>query len=79
MLDLLEQIPFEPGVALDMSFREGDMQFLKNSVVLHARTEYEDWDAPEDKRHLLRLWLNVPEFADGDDLLRHGFEQSAAS
>lgn len=79
LLDLLEQIPFEPGVALDMSFREGDMQFLKNSVVLHARTEYEDWDAPEDKRHLLRLWLNVPEFADGDDLLRHGFEQSAAS
>lgn len=73
LLDLLETVPFEPGVALDMNFQEGDMQFLKNSVVLHARTDYEDWDAPEDKRHLLRLWLNVPEFADGDDRLRHGF------
>jgi hypothetical protein len=73
LLDLLEAIPFEPGVALDMRFQEGDMQFLKNSVVLHARTDYEDWDAPDDKRHLLRLWLNVPEFVDGDDRLRHGF------
>ena len=51
------------------------MQFLKNSVVLHARTDYEDWDSAEEKRHLLRLWLNVPEFADGDDRLRHGFAQ----
>lgn len=78
LLDLLEQIPFEPGVALDMSFREGDMQFLKNAVVLHARTDYEDWETPEDKRHLLRLWLNVPEFTDGDERLRHGFERSQA-
>lgn len=73
LLDLLEWLPFEPGTALDMNFQEGDMQFLKNSVVLHARTDYEDWDTAEEKRHLLRLWLNVPEFADGDDRLRHGF------
>lgn len=79
MLDLLETIPFEPGVALDMSFQEGDMQFLKNSVVLHARTDYEDWDEPDDKRHLLRLWLNVPEFIDGDDRLRNGFAEQAGS
>lgn len=77
LLDLLEWLPFEPGIALDMNFQEGDMQFLKNSVVLHARTDYEDWDSAEEKRHLLRLWLNVPEFADGDDRLRHGFAQEA--
>jgi hypothetical protein len=77
LLDLLEQIPFEPGVALDMQFQEGDMQFLKNSVVLHARTEYVDWDEPEEKRHLLRLWLSAPDFTDGDDLLRHGFADKA--
>jgi len=77
LLDLLEWLPFEPGIALDMNFQEGDMQFLKNSVVLHARTDYEDWDSDEEKRHLLRLWLNVPEFADGDDRLRHGFAKEA--
>lgn len=79
LLDLLEAIPFEPGVALDMSFQEGDMQFLKNSVLLHARTDYEDWDEPGDKRHLLRLWLNVPAFSDGDDRLRHGFSKPAVA
>lgn len=77
LLDMLENVPFEQGVALDMEFREGDMQFLKNSVVLHARTEYEDWDDPDEKRHLLRLWLSAPDFADGDDQLRQGFEKTA--
>ena len=57
-------------MALDMHFAEGDMQFLKNSVVLHARTEYEDAAEPDEKRHLLRLWLTATSFRDGDDALR---------
>lgn len=72
LLDLLEAIPNEPGMALDMEFREGDMQFLKNAVVLHARTEYEDRDEPDEKRHLLRLWLAARELGDGDEALRAG-------
>jgi len=72
LLDLLEAIPLEPGVALDMSFQPGDVQLLKNSVILHARSAYEDWDEPDEKRHLLRLWLAQPSFADGDAGLRRG-------
>jgi Taurine catabolism dioxygenase TauD, TfdA family len=72
LVDLLEQIPNEPGVALDMQFAEGDMQFLKNSVILHARTEYEDAAEPDEKRHLLRLWLTAKSFKDGDEVLRRG-------
>ncbi len=72
LLDLLEAIPLEPGVALDMSFQPGDIQLLKNSVILHARTEYQDWDDPDEKRHLLRLWLSQPSFADGEPGLRRG-------
>jgi alpha-ketoglutarate-dependent taurine dioxygenase len=72
LLDLLEAIPTEPGVALDMAFQPGDMQFLKNSVVLHARSDYEDFDEPDAKRHLLRLWLSARQFKDGDDYLRQG-------
>ena len=49
-----------------------DMQFLKNSVNLHARTDYEDYDEPERKRHLLRLWLTAHEFPDGNEMLRGG-------
>jgi hypothetical protein len=48
------------------------MQFLKNSVILHARTDYEDFDDPDEKRHLLRLWLTARSFRDGDDALRTG-------
>lgn len=71
-VDLLEQIPNEPGMALDMQFAEGDMQFLKNSVILHARTDYEDFAEPDEKRHLLRLWLTARSFRDGDEALRTG-------
>ncbi|MFT4572204.1 MAG: alpha-ketoglutarate-dependent taurine dioxygenase [Hyphomicrobiaceae bacterium] len=72
LLDLLEAIPDEPGVALDMKFQPGDMQFLKNSVILHARSAYDDFEEAERKRHLLRLWLSVPSFNDGDAILRAG-------
>jgi hypothetical protein len=43
-----------------MSFMPGDIQFLHNHTILHARTGYEDWPEAERKRHLLRLWLAPP-------------------
>jgi hypothetical protein len=75
LVDLIEDIAAEPGMPLDMSFSDGDMQFLKNCVILHARTGFEDWDQPDKKRHLLRLWLAERSFADGDERLRAGFKQ----
>jgi alpha-ketoglutarate-dependent taurine dioxygenase len=42
-----------------MDFEPGDIQFLNNSTILHARTAYEDFEEPERKRHLLRLWLTA--------------------
>jgi hypothetical protein len=56
-LDLLQELSIE--CSLDMDFRPGDIQFLHNHVILHARTEYEDWPDEGRKRHLLRLWLNT--------------------
>lgn len=55
---------------LDMVLEPGDMQFCNNHMVLHSRTVYEDFEEPDRKRHMLRLWLNngarplAPEFAD---------------
>src|SRR3546814_4860663 len=40
--------------------KPGDIQFLHNHTLLHDRTAYVDWDEPEKKRHLLRLWLAAP-------------------
>lgn len=39
----------------------GDIQFLSNAHVLHARTEYIDHPPPAPRRHLMRLWLATPE------------------
>ena len=73
MLDLIEEIANDPAFNLTMDFEPGDIQFLKNSTILHCRTEYEDFDDPQQKRHLLRLWLTAREFDDGDERLRQGF------
>ena len=74
----IETTANDPRFYLDMDFEPGDMQFLKNASVLHKRTEYEDWDEPERKRHLLRLWLVQPEFSAGDAELRRGITPKAA-
>ena len=71
-LAAVESTANDPALYLDMEFRPGDIQLLKNSVILHKRTSYEDWDEPERKRHLLRLWLAAPDFDDGDAQLRGG-------
>jgi hypothetical protein len=71
-VELLESTANDPALYLDMEFRPGDVQLLKNSVILHKRTAYEDWDEPARKRHLLRLWLAAPHFDDGDEQLRRG-------
>jgi hypothetical protein len=56
-LDFLDALARDPSTYLSMEFRPGDMQFVCNHSVLHARTGYEDWPQPERRRHLLRLWL----------------------
>ena len=59
LLGLYEEIASEPGVFLDMELAPGDIQWLSNHSVIHARTEYEDHEDPAKKRHLLRLWLSL--------------------
>ena len=79
MLDLIEEIANDPAFHLTMDFEPGDIQFLKNSSILHCRTEYEDFAEPDKKRHLLRLWLTAREFEDGDERLRQGFVKGDAA
>ncbi len=38
----------------------GDIQLLHNHTILHSRTAFTDWEDPERRRHLLRLWLCPP-------------------
>jgi hypothetical protein len=59
-LDEFERIASSPEFTLDMSIGEGDIQFLNNRVILHGRTDYEDWPEVARRRHMLRLWLRAP-------------------
>jgi Taurine catabolism dioxygenase TauD, TfdA family len=59
-LDMLAELAGDPELRLDMNFMPGDVQFLHNHTILHARSAYEDWPEVERKRHLLRLWLAPP-------------------
>lgn len=58
-LEAYDRICSDPDVHLDMWLQPGDMQFISNHTVVHARTGYRDWPEPERKRHLLRLWLSI--------------------
>jgi Taurine catabolism dioxygenase TauD, TfdA family len=54
----------DPQYHVSMTMRPGDMQFVNNYHVLHARDAYED-DAPNGRvRHLKRLWLETDILAD---------------
>ncbi|TWS96592.1 TauD/TfdA family dioxygenase [Reyranella sp. CPCC 100927] len=59
-LDLFDELANDPALNLHMEFRPGDMQFVHNHTLLHDRTGFEDWDEPDRRRHLLRLWLACP-------------------
>lgn len=54
-----------------MVLEVGDIQFVSNEHVLHARTAYKDYPAPAPRRHLMRLWLSTPESEGGWKLPFH--------
>lgn len=61
-LDHLNEIALRDGIHLKMDLQPGDIQFLNNRTLLHARTDYEDYEDKKLARHLLRLWLMVPQW-----------------
>lgn len=57
-LDLLAELAEE--LSFQMRLEAGDMQFLNNHVIFHARTAFEDDPAGNCVRELYRMWLCVP-------------------
>jgi hypothetical protein len=58
VLKLLDEITEEPGMAIEMDFWPGDIQWVSNPAIMHARTAFQDYPEPQRRRHLLRLWLS---------------------
>ncbi len=59
-LDFAQEVANRPELRLTMMLQEGDMQFLNNHVILHAREAFEDYEEADRKRHLLRMWIAYP-------------------
>jgi hypothetical protein len=57
-LDHLDAVLARPELQLVMELEPGDIQLLDNSTILHSPTAYED--RPPKRRHLLRVWLELP-------------------
>lgn len=61
----------DPRYNVFMDFEPGDMQFVNNYHVLHARTTYVDDPATGRVRHLKRLWLETDVLDDRPPLFRN--------
>jgi hypothetical protein len=61
IIDTFEAVTKRPKLMLEFTLQPGEAYFINNYTILHARTAFDDGDAPEDaRRHLLRLWLDAP-------------------
>lgn len=56
-LETVQRIAEEVSIELD--HQAGDIQFVNNLAILHARNSFRD--SPEKARHILRLGLRDPE------------------
>jgi len=71
LLDLYDQLADSPEYYVEMDLEPGDIQLISNHTIVHARTTYTDFDDPERRRHLLRLWLTMTSSDSfGESLLR---------
>lgn len=60
-LDLFDHFSRSDELALRTTLQKGETIIVHNRSVLHARTDYQDWPNAQDRRHLLRLWIDAPE------------------
>lgn len=59
-VQLVETICNDPAVQLSFYMEPGDVQIANNYATLHARTKYQDFEDPAERRHLLRAWITLP-------------------
>ena len=69
--DLVDAMCADPAFNVFTDLEPGDMQFVNNDHMLHARTAYEDWPERNRKRHLKRLWLETARLEDRPERFRN--------
>jgi hypothetical protein len=61
VLDRFEEVTKRQELMLEFRLQPGEMYFINNYTILHARTAFDDFEEEDRRRHLLRLWLEVPQ------------------
>jgi len=59
-VEYVRTVSGEPQFWVERRLPPGSMLFCNNHTVFHMRTEFVDWPEPARRRHLLRLWLSLP-------------------
>ena len=77
-LDFLEEICEQPENQYRFYQQPGDILLLNNWTTLHRRSEFVDHVDPAEKRHLLRVWLSVPNSRPIDPLFQDNFGATEA-
>jgi hypothetical protein len=75
-LDFIDSLVEDPRIHLDMDFQPGDIQMVCNHSIMHSRTSFEDFEEPERRRHLLRLWLACSDGPELPDWILHSYDGS---
>jgi len=59
-LDQFDAIANDPDNNVTFMLEPGEIEWVNNRAVMHSRTQFEDHPPPLPKRHLVRLWVDVP-------------------
>ena len=60
-LDALETLAEDPALHVRLRLAPGDVLLLNNWTTLHRRSAFTDAPVPRERRHLLRIWLSMPD------------------
>lgn len=72
-LDFMDIVCERKELQACLTLQRGDILFLNNWTTLHRRTAFEDYEEPEYKRHLLRIWLSMPNSRPLDESFKANF------
>ena len=72
-IDFLDEVCERESIQFRFTLKRGEIVFLNNWTTLHRRTAFEDFEQKEKRRHLLRVWLSVPNSRPLDESFRANF------
>ncbi len=77
-LDMIDELVASDELCYHMVLERGDLQLLNNHSTLHSRSAFQDFEEQAMKRHLLRLWLALPQAPALPEGWRNGYGATEA-